>query len=118
MTCKSSNGPCWTKRWTYCWTFFDGDSGRNIAAVAQRLSSRNQRRAEAAASFRGLGERRTDEFCKEIKQLTSSPPVRVGRNVGRLVGRFDRGNAVPRCVKSRYGKRRMRARAHCPSSVE
>jgi len=20
MTCKSGNGPCWTKRWTYCWT--------------------------------------------------------------------------------------------------
>jgi hypothetical protein len=22
MTCKSSNGPCWTKRWTHCWTVF------------------------------------------------------------------------------------------------
>src|SRR5262249_21020512 len=21
MTCKSGNSPCWTKRWTLCWTF-------------------------------------------------------------------------------------------------
>jgi hypothetical protein len=60
-----------------------------------------------------LGERRTDEFCKGIKQLTSS----LDEMLDAFLDVFDRGNAVPRCVKSRYGKRRMRARAHCPSSV-
>src|SRR5262249_24877838 len=27
MACKFSNEPCWTKRWTLCWTFFDHRSG-------------------------------------------------------------------------------------------
>jgi hypothetical protein len=30
---KSINGPCWTKRWTHCWTFFDGDSRRTWSGV-------------------------------------------------------------------------------------
>jgi hypothetical protein len=37
MTCKSSNRPCWTKRWTYCWTFFDGDLRRNYSAASHAI---------------------------------------------------------------------------------
>jgi hypothetical protein len=39
-----------------------------------------------------LGERRTREFHEEIKRLPSLASAYVGRNVGRIVGRFDGGS--------------------------
>jgi hypothetical protein len=46
MTCKFSNGPCWTKRWTLCWTFFNRMNGSIIPfiiawSVGKKLQSQD-----------------------------------------------------------------------------
>jgi hypothetical protein len=56
-------------------------------------------------------------FARKSNSLQAPLRFVLDEMLDALLDVFDRGNAIPRRVKSRYGKRRMRARARCPSSV-
>jgi hypothetical protein len=51
-------------------------------------------------------------FARKLNKLRVPLRFVLDEMLDALLDVFDWGNAVPRCVKSRYGKRRMRARAH------
>jgi hypothetical protein len=58
------------------------------ACLRGRTAKQGRRAKDPKSVVGALGERHTCEFCKGIKWLASLSTGHVGRNVGRIVGRF------------------------------
>jgi len=90
MTCKSGNGPCWTKRWTLCWTFscppyrsgLDGEiHGRGIGCSGSTCGLRQRPRAVYPFARRDVSSTATSRHSRGRAGLPSRVILRPNRTL-------------------------------------